>query len=208
MPVWFVATYKDEKENYVKATYTLHRALNGIPSNNIKKYGKNILIKVKNSIQSKLLQGYKPPEHSNIASISPHKSYNSVKGVIYLKDLHKFSEGEILQRSPSNVYEVKKLSGTNNAIVLTFSTEYIPDYIHVGNHIRMKVRRFRFNPKQCRSCFEYGHISDDCKNEKRCFRCSETHGQNISCYAKLFFFLCDGNHSPSSNECPRKTFER
>ena len=28
MPVWFVATYKDEKENYVKATDTLHRALN------------------------------------------------------------------------------------------------------------------------------------------------------------------------------------
>ena len=32
MPVWFVATYKDDKENYVKATDTLHRALNGIPS--------------------------------------------------------------------------------------------------------------------------------------------------------------------------------
>ena len=59
-PVWFVATYKDEKENYVKATDTLHRALNGIPSYNIKKYGKNILIKVKNSIRSELLQDYKP----------------------------------------------------------------------------------------------------------------------------------------------------
>ena len=76
MPVEFVATYKDDKENHVKATDTLHRALNGIPSNNIKKYGKNILIKVKNSIQSKLLWGYKPPEHCNIASVSPHKSFN------------------------------------------------------------------------------------------------------------------------------------
>ena len=35
MPMWFVATYKDGKENYVKTTDTLHRALNGIPSNNI-----------------------------------------------------------------------------------------------------------------------------------------------------------------------------
>ena len=83
--------------------------------------------------------------------------------------IHEFSEDEILQRSPPNVYEVKKLSGTNNAIVLTFSTEYTPDYVHFGNHIRMKVRRFRSNPKQCRSCFEYGHISDDCKNEKKMF---------------------------------------
>ena len=174
MPVWFVATYKDDKENYVKATDTLHRALNGIPSSNIKRYGRNILVKVKNSIQSKLLKGYKPLEHSNIASILPHKSFNSVKGIIYSKDLHKFSEGEMLQRSPPSVYEVKKLSGTNNAIVLTFSAEYVLDYVHFGNHIRMKVRRFRSNPKQCRSCFEYAHISDDCTNE-RCFRCSGTH---------------------------------
>ena len=43
---------------------------------------------------------------------------------------------------------------------------------------------------------------------KRCFRCSETHEQNISSHAKLFCFLCDGNHSPSSNECPRKKIER
>ena len=169
MPVWFVATYKDEKENYVKATDTLHRALNGIPSNNIKKYGKNILVKVKNSILSKLLQDYKPPEHSNVASISPHKSFNSVKGVIYSKDLHEFSKNEILKRSPPNVYEVKKLSDTNNAILLTFSIEYVPYYVHIGNHIKMKVRRFRSNSKQCRSCFEYDHISDDCKHEKRLF---------------------------------------
>ena len=113
MPVWFVAAYKNDKENYVKPQ---------IPSNAIKKYGKNILIKVKNSIQSKLLQGYKPPKHSNMASISLHKSFNSVKGVIYSKDLHEFSDEEILQRNPPNVDEVKKLLGTNNAIVLTFST--------------------------------------------------------------------------------------
>ena len=41
MPLWFVATSKDDKENYVKATDTFHRALNGFPSDNIKRYGKN-----------------------------------------------------------------------------------------------------------------------------------------------------------------------
>ena len=80
MPVWFVATYMGGQENYVKATEILHRALNCIPSNNMKKYGKNILVKVKkNSIHSKLLQGYKPRECSSITSIS-HRSFSSVKG--------------------------------------------------------------------------------------------------------------------------------
>ena len=46
------------------------------------------------------------------------------------------------------------------------------------------------------------------KMKKRCFRCSETHERIIPCHAKLFCFLCDRNHSPSSNECPRKKFER
>ena len=46
------------------------------------------------------------------------------------------------------------------------------------------------------------------KMKKRCYRCSETHEVNFTCNAIMFCFLCDGNHSPSSNECPRKKFER
>ena len=207
VPVWYVATYKDGRENYIKATETLHRALNGIPSNNMKKYGKNILIKVKNPIQGKLCQGYRPPEHSNISSISPHGFFNSVKGVIYSKDLHEFSEEEILHRSPPNVYQVKKLWGTNGAILITFSTQHLPDFIHFGDHIRIKVRRFKPNPKQCKNCFEYGHISNNCMNDEKCFVCSKTH-DDAPCSSQMFCFHCDGKHSPTSNECPRKRFER
>ena len=46
MPVWFVATHKEEQQNYVKATEAFHRALKGIPCD-MKKYGKNTLVKVK-----------------------------------------------------------------------------------------------------------------------------------------------------------------
>ena len=37
------------------------------------------------------------------------------------------------------VYEVKKFWKTNSAIILTFSVKYRPDYVHFGDHIRMKA---------------------------------------------------------------------
>ena len=94
--------------------------------------------------------------------------------------------------------------------MLTFSTEYIQNYVHFGNHIRMKVRRFRSNPKQCKSCFEYGHISDDCKNEKRCLDVQRPTNKIFHVMQNCFVFSVMGItlHLPSSNECPRKKFER
>ena len=120
--------------------------------------------------------------------------------MIYSKDLYGFSEEEILPRSPTNVSKVKRLLRANSAIMLTFSTEYFPHYVHFRIHIRMKVRRFRLSPKQCRNCFEYDHISDDCMNEERCYKCSKVHEQSSVCNAKIFCFLCDGIilHLPTS----------
>ena len=208
VPIWFVAKYKEGTNNFLKASETLNKTLNGIPPNNLKRYGKNILIKAKNLVQGKLLESFKPSTNSNIQSITPHRSFNSVKGVIFSKDLHELSEEEILQRSQSNVYEIKKFRGTNHAILLVFSTEHLPDYVSFGDHVRMRVRRFRPNPKQCRKCFEYGHFSDNCHNTQRCPRCSATHNLCSSCNKQYFCYLCDGQHSPMSNECPRRKFER
>ena len=208
MPVWFVATYKKGCENYLKASKTLNNSLNGVPPNNMKRYGQSILIKAKNRVQSELLQAFIPSQDSNIASISKHTSFNSSKGVIYSKDLFELTEDEILNLSPPNVYEVKKIKGTNNVILLNFSSEYLPDYISFGDHVRMRVRRYKPSPKQCRRCFEYGHIRDNCNESQRCNRCSDRHEPNFICENDLFCFLCDGKHSPSSNVCPRRKFER
>ena len=207
-PVWFVAHYKPGNDNYAKASESLEKTLNGIPPQNIKKYGKNILIKAKNMIQSKILQSFKPLENSNLDSVSVHKFFNEFKGVIYSKDLHAYTENEILHRSPNNVYKVTKLKGTNNVILLYFSSEYIPDYISFGNHVRVRVRRFKPSPRQCKSCFEYGHAREKCEQSQKCPNCSSIHETVTKCNKDAFCFLCGGKHSPLSNECPRKKLER
>ena len=162
---WHVATYKEGRHNLLRATESIQSKVGNIPPENFTVYGKNLLIKAGNSTQASLLSNFKPSESGNIQTISPHKTFNTPNGVVFSKDLYNFSEEEILERCPPSVYRVQKLGGNNNTILLTFSSNYVPDHIMI-NHVRIKVKKSRANPKQCHNCFEYGHIASDCKNNK------------------------------------------
>ena len=121
LPIWYVASYKDGGENMIKASECIQKKVGNIPFENMKRYGKNILIKAGNESQAVLLNTFKPPQSGNIKSITPHRSFNTLKGIIYSRDLYEFSEEEILNRCPPTVYNVKKLRGNNNTILLFFS---------------------------------------------------------------------------------------
>ena len=206
-PIWYVATYREGRESIVDAAKCIQRKVGKIPFENMKRYGKNILIKANDESQAELLTKFKMPATGNVKSITPHKSFNTPKGVIYSRDLSVFSEEEILDMCPPNVYQVKRLRGANNAILLTFSSTYIPDYV-CFDHLRVKVKRYRARPTQCYNCFEYGHIISRCSNLKKCNNCSEHHQEWSTCEQPPYCFLCAGNHSPTSKECPRKNFEQ
>ena len=113
-PKWFVASYKIDKENLIKGAEYIRKKVGNIPDDNIKRYGRSLLIKAGNASQSCLLCHFKTSDESNIDKISPHKSFNYAKGVVYSKELFEFSEGDILKRCPDNVCDVKKLKGTNH----------------------------------------------------------------------------------------------
>ena len=204
-PVWHVANYKEGYANIIKAAECIENKVGSIPKGNLKKYGKNILIKAGNETQAALLCKFKPPAAGNVKSISPHRFFNTLKGVVYSKDLYDFEEEEILSRCPTCVCQVRKLGG-GAAILMTFSSNYLPDSISVG-HERIKVRKFKRSPKQCRNCFEYGHIQAYCSNKKRCSVCSAEHEVD-GCSSAQYCFLCEGNHSPISRVCSRYRLEQ
>ena len=120
-PVWFVAQYKEGLQNKALAALNLERKVGNIDPKNLKNYGKNLLIKAGNKTQAGMLSTYKPPENGNIERVTPHKTFNSIKGVIFSRDLYVFSELELLQLCPANVCKVEKLPGQNHAILLHFS---------------------------------------------------------------------------------------
>ena len=200
-PRWFVASYKKGKENLVKGIDFIKRKIGSIPEGNIKRYGKAILIKAGNESQSYLLNQFKASEHSNIDSISPHKSFNTAKGIIFSKELYEFSEADLLRKCPDNVWSVNKLKGNNQAILITFTSSFLPDYLKIS-HINFEVKKFNPKPTQCRKCYDYGHVVKYCENEARCFNCSSIHDLSSKCTNDTFCIHCQGAHPPNWRGCP------
>ena len=207
LPMWYVASYKEGRESIIEAAQVIQRKVGKISFENLKRYGKNILIKASDEVQAELLTRFKTPASGNIKAISPHKTFNTPKGVIYSRDLAMFSEDQILNMCPPNVFQVKRMRGVNNAILLTFSSTYVPDYI-TFDHLRVRVKKYRARPTQCYNCLEYGHIISRCFNLKKCNVCSQQHQEWGACEQPPYCFHCTGTHSPTSKECPRNRFEQ
>ena len=110
-----------------------------------------------------MMSKFKPQSGGDIKNITPHKYFNTIKGIIFSSDLCEFEEPEIFALCPETVYEVKKLGGVNDAILLLFNCP-LPLDIQI-DHSRIKVKKFRAKPTQCHNCYEYGHIRKYCPNE-------------------------------------------
>ena len=205
-PVWFIASYKEGRDNIVAGTKCLKRKFGHIPMGNIKKYGKGILLKADNKIQAAMMNNFVPSREDIISKVVPHHSFNITKGVVYSRDLFEFSIEEILEMCPSTVYEVKKLSGSNGAILLHFNSRFLPDYINI-EHLRIRVKKYKHRPKQCFQCFDFGHVVTSCRNSPRCPSCSGLHGKSEPC-GPIVCLNCGGNHLPSSRTCARFRFEQ
>ena len=205
-PMWFVAELKDNVNRYV-AIRNLQRKVGAFAEGNVKNYGKNLLIKAGDRSQAMMLSKFKPQSGGDIQSITPHKYFNTVKGIIFSSDLCEFDEPEILALCPETVYEVKKLGGVNDVILLFFNCP-LPHDIRI-DHTRIKVKKFRAKPTQCHICFEYGHVKKYCPNKdsEKCKVCSSVNLCGEACEKEEFCFHCDGNHSPVSRKCPRYRFE-
>ena len=167
---WHVAEYKEGRDNYMRGSEWIRWKIGNIPDRNIKKYGKKILIEADDTDRVSLLTNFKPPINGNIKCITPHRTFNTLKGVVYSRDLYDYEEQEILERCPLNVYKVQKLKGLNKCILMFFSSKFLPEYITVCG-TPLHVKKFKSNPKQCRQCLEYGHIAKYCSNNSRCIIC-------------------------------------
>ena len=204
--IWFVASYKQGCSNMIHAVENIEGKIGSVPKGNIKKYGRNILIKAGNKAQTTLLSRFKPSIDGNISKVEAHKSFNHSRGVIYSQDLYEFTEEEILQRCPPSVFQVRKLKGNNNAILIFFSRSFIPDHIDVS-HSRITVKPYRQQPRQCYKCLEFGHVAQYCQISDRCHNCSSYHGKEESC-TKFCINCNEVGHSPTSKKCLRYRFEQ
>ena len=209
IPMWHVIACKDGHNNILMARECLEDQVGEISDKNISRYGKNILVKAEHKTQAKLLTTFSPEDEDIVTSVSPHRSFNTDRGVVFSRDLYDYDEKEILKRCPEEVLSVKKLKGKNGAIQLTFHSSYLPDYIKIAR-VNMTVKRFKQRPIQCHKCFEYGHVEGNCppERQRRCYICSDNHDLTSTCKKERYCFHCEGSHSPNWRECPSFLMEK
>ena len=208
-PRWFVGNYRDGKGNFILASRYLNKEIGQIPAENLKKFGKGVLIRAKDLTQAKMLLHFKCPEDSIFEAIKPHRTFNFSKGTIYNYDLYEFSEEDILSMCPKEVQKVTKMKGKGNMMVLTFYGSSSPDYVSIGPLDHLRVKSFVDRPFQCFRCFEFGHGKKTCTKPPRCGKCSALNSHNTEeCDADPYCFHCRANHFLRSRECPRYCLEQ
>ena len=209
IPRWFVGDYRDGTGNFIRASRYLNKEIGHIPPQNLKKYGKGVLIKAKDLTQAKMLLHFQCPENGIFEAIKPHRTFNYSKGTVYNYDLYDFSEEEILSMCPREVQKVSKIKGRGNMIILTFYGSSIQDYVQIGPLHHLRVKPFVDRPLQCFRCYEFGHGKNKCTRPIRCGHCSKLDSHNINeCDAEAYCFHCRANHSLRSRECPRYRLEQ
>ena len=197
-PTWLIATGMDGKYNYYRMSKYIQKKVGSIKSSDITRYGRNsVLINTKNLTQALMLQNMKTHGDEMLKEIKPHHNFSYGKGVIFDRDLHEFSEDEILDMCPTNVWKVNKVPRTS-MIVLTFQDPNIPDHIIIEN-VWLHVREFKPRPMQCYNCFGYGHPSSVCKDNKVCINCSSLeHG---TCFNETKCTNCKKDHKANDRRC-------
>lgn len=143
-------------------------------------------------------------------AISPHRSLNTVRGVISDDDLKYMSEEELLNglkdQNVTNVYRIK-IKRENKEIetkhfVLTFASSILPDTVEVG-YTRLNLRPYIPNPRRCYNCQRYGHGSQSCRGQTTCAKCASHEHASENCKVEPPHCVnCEGSHPAYSRACP------
>ena len=141
--------------------------------------------------------------------VSPHRSLNSKKGVIWCRELDTVSLTEIKQELASQqVTEVKRISVTRagkkentHTCILTFGMPDLPTKIKIG-YLSVPIKAYIPNPLRCLRCQRFGHHRDKRRSPEVCEKCGNTDHSKENCEVDPACVNCKGKHEASSKNCP------
>lgn len=183
----------------------------------ITKGGYNSLqISTKNKTQSEKLLKIKFID-SNPVIVTPHKTLNTVRGVIKCPVINKTPTEKLKEKlSPQAVSDIRRISVKRgneiietNTYVLTFKQLSLPSHINITSWYKIKVTPYIERPQQCLNCIGYGHVKKYCRRQYPiCARCGQEGHSLEHCEAKEPNCLyCGGLHRATSKNCERYEIE-
>lgn len=162
----------------------------------------NLLIKTKNSYQTKLL--LKSEKLGDTPATSAlHPKLNFTKGSIYAPNLTMLTTQEILEwMTPLGVTNVTRPKNSPNTpiLFLTFSKLSCPAELKF-DYVKYQVRPWYPTPAICSKCGLIGHLKIQCREEEVCLNCCSPPHEHNQCDTKCR--NCGQNHHTTSKECPQ-----
>ena len=142
--------------------------------------------------------------------VSPHKTLNSVKGIIRSYEIRNTEEEEILQELQSQgVTGVRRIKARRDgtlqntvAVILTFGLSVLPTHVKCG-WMRLPVDMYIPNPLRCFQCQRFGHHRANCRRKEVCARCGEEGHGDRGCEAPARCVNCKGEHNAFFKQCPQ-----
>lgn len=144
-----------------------------------------------------------------------HRSLNTCKGTIYCPNLKNSSDDTVLQNlKKQKVVGIKRMKRKSEKgelyetglYILSFEGGELPEYLHIG-YERVLVKPYIPQPLRCFNCSQYGHGTQNCKNDKVCLNCGgKFHtNENEKCElpSKCVHCKVDNNHKSSDKNCPK-----
>lgn len=211
-PRYLVMHSTEENHTLLKlSAFAIHKAIIGIAGKNeeIKRLRNgDILIKVtKKQYCTNLLSVTRLVDVP--VQVTPHRSLNSVKGIIRHFEVKLATEEEIVSElRPQGVIAARKIMVrrdgalvSTNACILTFGFPTLPSHINFGFQ-RLSVDVFIPNPLRCFKCQKFGHHLSNCNRPEVCARCGQAGHNDRGCEAPTRCTNCHGNHSAFDKSCP------
>lgn len=168
----------------------------------------DLLVEVYTKIQSDALLALNSLSDYEV-SVAPHRTLNTVQGVISEDVLIEAPETEVVEGLSSRgaiaarrtILRGDGVKHKTRHIILTFAITTLPDAVKAG-YLRYRVRPYVPNPVRCFKCQRFGFGSRNCRGSDRCAKCSSKEHLSDVCESNPKCANCDGKHAAYSRSCP------
>ncbi|KAM7307718.1 hypothetical protein ISCGN_011354 [Ixodes scapularis] len=209
-PKFLVLHSESDKQLSKMSPFLVAKVLEGVIGKNFKAKklaSGDLLVEIETSHQSSALLALNCVSDYKV-TVTPHKTLNTIQGVISEDDLLDASESEVVEGlSDQGVVAARRISLRRDGqelktrhIVLTFEATTLPESVKAG-YLFCRVRPYVPNPRRCFNCQRFGHGSQNCRGKATCAKCGKTDHAADSCSNDAVCVNCKEPHPAYSRSC-------